>query len=54
MLTQWVVMVLNCNVICHIQQCKCPDQNLWAPLYLVISALVALGAADNKLLMKVV
>ncbi len=33
MLTQWVVMVLNCNVLCHLQQCKCPDQDLWAPLY---------------------
>ena len=35
MLTQWVVMVLNCNVLCHLQQCKCPDQDLWAPLYIV-------------------
>ncbi len=33
MLTQWVVMVLNCNVLCHLQQCKCPDQDLRAPLY---------------------
>ncbi len=33
MLTQWVVMVLNCNVLCYLQQCKCPDQDLWAPLY---------------------
>ena len=33
MLTQWVVMVLNCNVLCHLQQCKCPDQDLWTPLY---------------------
>ena len=33
MLTQWVVMFLNCNVPCHLQQCKCPDQDLWAPLY---------------------
>ena len=37
MLTQWVVMVLNCNVLCHLQQCKCPDQHLWAPLYLLES-----------------
>jgi hypothetical protein len=35
MLTQWVVMVLNCNVLCHLQQCKCPDQDLWAPLYMI-------------------
>jgi len=28
MLTQWVVMVLNCNLPCHLQQCKCPDQDL--------------------------
>ncbi len=34
MLTQWVVVVLNCNVLCHLQQCKCPDQDLWAPLYI--------------------
>ena len=27
-------MVLNGNVPCH-QQCKCPDQDLWAPLYVV-------------------
>ncbi len=33
MLTDWVVMVLNCNVPCHLPQCKCPDQDLWAPLY---------------------
>ncbi len=33
MLTQWVVMVLHCNVLCHLQQCKCPDQDLLAPLY---------------------
>ena len=33
MLTQWVVMVLNYNAPCHLQQCKCPDQDLWAPLY---------------------
>ena len=26
-------MVMNCNVPCHLQQCKCPDQDLWAPLY---------------------
>ncbi len=25
MLTQWDVMVLNCNVLCHLQQCKCPE-----------------------------
>ncbi len=31
MLTQWVVMVLKCNVLCHLQHCKCPDQDLWAP-----------------------
>ena len=36
MLTQWVVMVLNCNVLCHLQQCKCPDQDLWAPLYVFV------------------
>ena len=29
-LTQWVVMVLKCNVLCHLQPCKCPDQDLWA------------------------
>ena len=34
MLTQWVVMVLNSNVLCHLQQCKCPDQDLWDPLYM--------------------
>ena len=33
MLTHWLVMVLNRNVTCHLQQCKCPDQDLWAPLY---------------------
>ena len=33
MLTQWVVMVLNCNVLYHLQQCKCPGQDLWAPLH---------------------
>jgi len=32
MLNHWVVMVLNGNVPCHLQQCKCPDQDLWAPL----------------------
>ncbi len=26
-------MVMNGNVPCHLQQCKCPDQDLWAPLY---------------------
>ena len=26
-------MVLNCNVPCHLQQCKCPDQDIWALLY---------------------
>ncbi len=39
MLTQWIVMVLNCNVLCHLQQCKCPDQDLWAPLYLFSATL---------------
>ena len=33
MLSHWVVIVLNVNVPCHLQQCKCPDQDLWAPLY---------------------
>ncbi len=27
-------MVMNGNVPCHLQQCKCPDQDLWAPLYI--------------------
>jgi len=34
MLSHWVVMVLNGNAPCHLQQCKCPDQDLWAPLYI--------------------
>ena len=32
MLSHWVVMVLNGNAPCHLQQCKFPDQDLWAPL----------------------
>ena len=43
MLTQWVVMVLNCNVPCHLQHCKCPDQDLWAPLYLGMCKLLISG-----------
>ena len=27
-------MVVNGNVPCNLQQSKCPDQNLWAPLYI--------------------
>ena len=37
MLTHWVVIVLNGNVPCHLQQCKCPDQVLWAPHVLVMT-----------------
>jgi len=33
MLSHWVVMVMNGNVPCYLRQCKCPDQDLWAPLY---------------------
>ncbi len=29
-------MVVNGNVPCHLQQCKCPDQDLWAPLYTLL------------------
>ncbi len=29
-------MVMNGNVPCHLQQCKCPDQDLWAPLYTLL------------------
>ena len=51
MLTQRVVMVLNCNVLCHLQQCKCPDQDLWAPLYTELEnsfrlAKLAIGKLD--------
>ncbi len=37
MLSHWDVMVMNDNVPCHLQQCKCPDQDLWAPLYILTS-----------------
>ena len=39
MLTQWAVMVLNCHVLDHLQQCKCSDQDLWAPLYVIVTLL---------------
>jgi len=33
-LTHWIVIVMNGNVPCNVQQPKCPDQDyLWTPLY---------------------
>jgi len=50
MLSHWVVMVLNGNAPCHLQQCKCPDQDLWAPLY--ISAIKLQTGMENKIAKK--
>ena len=59
MLIQWVVMALNCNVPCHLQQCKCPDQRLMGPTVLItrcalqhpasVSGQVLQSVADNSL-----